>query len=260
LGLRDLLVGAGRRRLGFAVAAAAYTWASRGETLVPTLAAQTGPPRFVPERPLTRPVYLSGLRPLHLCGTRLKGGHQGLSRRYRQREGEPLAWVWPPNPAVEAVVRLRNFRLGERLRRRCAASRGPARPARWGRPLAMAMAIVMAIAMATGQQPKRRCFVGSTRTNLRDGKSLRCPPSRRVPHKWSGRRPIRTWAALAAFPFRTRRTCLSSEGGHRRLCASSPQQGGRRRLCLVPKSKRRSEPTQKKSPAFAGLLYRTTDL
>ena len=39
-----------------------------------------------------RPVYLFGLRPLHLCGTRLEGGHQGLSRRYGQLEGEPLAW------------------------------------------------------------------------------------------------------------------------------------------------------------------------
>jgi hypothetical protein len=39
------------------------------------------------------------------------------------------------------------------------------------------------------QQPKRRCFVGSTRKNLRVRKSLRCPPSRRVPDKWSGRRP-----------------------------------------------------------------------
>jgi hypothetical protein len=37
---------------------------------------------FDKERPLTRPLYSSGLRPLHLCGTRLEGGHQGLSRRY----------------------------------------------------------------------------------------------------------------------------------------------------------------------------------
>ncbi|PTR32461.1 hypothetical protein C8J98_10514 [Luteibacter sp. OK325] len=33
---------------------------------------------------------------------------------------------------------------------------------------------------------------GSTHANLRARESLRCPPSRRVPHKWSGRRPIRT--------------------------------------------------------------------
>jgi hypothetical protein len=44
-------------------------------------------------RLLTQPVYLSGLRPLHLCGTRLEGGHQGLSRRYGQREGEQRGWA-----------------------------------------------------------------------------------------------------------------------------------------------------------------------
>ncbi|MGY3229128.1 hypothetical protein ACVWWJ_000612 [Luteibacter sp. HA06] len=30
---------------------------------------------------------------------------------------------------------------------------------------------------------------------------------------------IRTWAAVAAFPVRNAKGCLSSEGGHRRLCA-----------------------------------------
>jgi hypothetical protein len=48
-----------------------------------------------------------------------------------------------------------------------------------------------------------------------------CPPSRRVPHKWSGRRPIRT-GPRSGFPFRTRRTCLSSEGGHQGLPAKRP--------------------------------------
>ncbi len=85
----------------------------------------------------------------------------------------------------------------------------------------------LAMAMATSQQPKRRCVVGSTHTNLSDRKSLRCPPSRRVPHKWSGRRPISTWSAQRTFRYETRRTCLSSEGGHRRLCAatSAPAEG-----------------------------------
>src|SRR6187402_541891 len=77
------------RGLGFAVAL--YTWASRGETLASTLAAQTVL-RVREGRPLTRPMYLFGLRPLHLCGTRLEGGHQGLSRRYGSVEGEPLGW------------------------------------------------------------------------------------------------------------------------------------------------------------------------
>ena len=72
------------RGLGFAVAL--YTWASRGETLASTLAAQTVL-RVREGRPLTRPMYLFGLRPLHLCGTRLEGGHRRLSRTLR------FAWV-----------------------------------------------------------------------------------------------------------------------------------------------------------------------
>jgi hypothetical protein len=146
---------------------------------------------FEKERPLTRPMYLSGLRPLHLCGTRLEGGHQGLSRRYGQLEGEPLEWALPQKPALTAVVLVVSGSVGERLPRHCAA-------------LAQTIATIatgalgvgrLATAMTTSQQPKRRCFTGSTHTNLRDGKSLRCPPSRRVPHKWSGRRPISTRAA-----------------------------------------------------------------
>jgi hypothetical protein len=103
-------------------------------------------------------------------------------------------------------------------------------------------------AMGTSQQSKRRCFVGSTHTNLRDGESLRCPPSRRVPHKWSGRRPIRTWSAQRTFRYETRRTCLSSEGGHRRLCAATPEH---RRLCAATSTRRRlcASPSSA-SPAF----------
>jgi hypothetical protein len=40
---------------------------------------------------------------------------------------------------------------------------------------------------------------------------------------------ISTWAALAAFPFRTRRTCLSSEGGHQGLPRETPKCRERRR-------------------------------
>jgi hypothetical protein len=80
------------------------------------------------------------------------------------------------------------------------------------------------------QQPKRRCFVSSTLTNLRDGKSLRCPPSRRVPDKWSGRRPDGYMGRAAAFPVRNAKGCLSSEGGHRRLCALPATH---RRLCAA---------------------------
>jgi hypothetical protein len=102
------------------------------------------------------------------------------------------------------------------------------------------------LAMPTSQHPKRRCFVGSTHTNLRVRESLRCPPSRRVPHKWSGRRPIRTWSAQRTFRYETRRTCLSSEGGHRRLCAATST---RRRLCASPSS---ASPSFREEPKKAG--------
>jgi hypothetical protein len=41
-----------------------------------------------------RPMYLFGLRPLHLCGTRLEGGHRRLSRTLR------LAWVEPKRGSI----------------------------------------------------------------------------------------------------------------------------------------------------------------
>ena len=113
---------------------------------------------FEKERPLTRPMYLFGLRPLHLCGTRLEGGHQGLSRRYGQLEGEPLEWALPQKPALTAVVLVVSGSVGERLPRHCAA-------------LAQTIATIatgalgvgrLATAMTTSQQPKRRCFTGST--------------------------------------------------------------------------------------------------
>ena len=109
---------------GSACAIALYTWASRGETLASTLAAQTGPPRSI-RKAAARPMYLFGLRPLHLCGTRLEGGHQGLSRRYGQLEGEPLAWCrrrrrpLPEHPAMRKrwLARGGGYLVAEHLRR-----------------------------------------------------------------------------------------------------------------------------------------------
>ena len=49
-------------------------------------------------------VYLYGLRPLHLCGTRLEGGHQGLSRRYGGVEGEPVAWPFPEHQRETVAI------------------------------------------------------------------------------------------------------------------------------------------------------------
>src|SRR6187402_2379174 len=67
------------------------------EPSVPTLAAQTVL-RVRKGRPLTRPMYLFGLRPLHLCGTRLEGGHRRLSRTLR------FAWVGPKRAAASTTV------------------------------------------------------------------------------------------------------------------------------------------------------------
>ncbi len=202
------------RGLGFAVAS--YTWASRGETLVPTLAAQTRPPRSVPERPLRGRVLIwptaaplvrnspRGWAPRSL--TTIRSAGRSAVERGCCRRSRPLRGTCRHVISGAASVFLAT-----------ALPRG--RPRRAG---------VDRLAMATSQQPARRCFVGSTCTNLRDRKSLRCPPSRRVPHKWSGRRPIRTWSAQRTFRYETRRTCLSSEGGHRRLCASPLTQAAAR--------------------------------
>jgi hypothetical protein len=67
-------------------------------------------------------------------------------------------------------------------------------------------------------------------TNLRNGERLRCPPSRRVPDKWSGRRPNKYMSRGSGLPVRNAKGCLSSEGGHRRLCAATSRH---RRLCAV---------------------------
>ncbi|MGY3229187.1 hypothetical protein ACVWWJ_000671 [Luteibacter sp. HA06] len=67
-------------------------------------------------------------------------------------------------------------------------------------------------------------------TNLRVQESLRCPPSRRVPDKWSGRRPNKYMSRGSGLPVRNAEGCLSSEGGHRRLCALPSRH---RRLCAV---------------------------
>ncbi|PTR35529.1 hypothetical protein C8J98_101795 [Luteibacter sp. OK325] len=97
---------------------------------------------------------------------------------------------------------------------------------------------------------------GSTHANLRARESLRCPPSRRVPHKWSGRRPDRYTGRAAAFPVRNAEDCLSSEGGHRRLCAAtSPNaedclssEGGHRRLCTPTSTPEATSPELRDEP------------
>jgi hypothetical protein len=97
--------------------------------------------------------------------------------------GKMSRWVvWLPKPVVTAVVSAHTSRFAEHLPRRCAASRRRSRLARWSR--------------AFGHSGKPAAEAALLRrldlTSLRVRKSLRCPPSRRVPDKWSGRRPIDT--------------------------------------------------------------------
>ncbi len=222
------------RGLGFAVAS--YTWASRGETLVSTLAAQTRPPRskgkaahaaHVLNWPTAAPLVRNsprGWTPRSLTTIRFSGRRAVGRGGRRSRLSRQSRW-YDHSGSGSAFLATAPPRADDRDRRDA----------------------VDRSAMPTSQQPKQRCF-GSTHTNLRDGKSLRCPPSRRVPHKWSGRRPIRTWSAQRTFRYETRRTCLSSEGGHRRLCAATP---AHRRLCAATSTRRRlcASPSSA-SPAF----------
>jgi hypothetical protein len=113
-------------------------------------------------------VYLFGLRPLHLCGTRLEGGHQGLSRRYGQLDGEPSGWMWPPKWAVAAVVLVRPFRLVSAFLA-AALPRADDRDRR-------ARVDRLAMAMATSQQPKQRRFVGSTARTSAMGRAFGAHP------------------------------------------------------------------------------------
>jgi hypothetical protein len=100
--------------------------------------------------------------------------------------------------------------------------------------------------------------VGSTHANLRVRESLRCPPSRRVPHKWSGRRPDRYMGREAAF--RSERGGLSEQRGWapkallRDVCAPegsaplSPRPP--RREPLITGTREASEATPSASPEF----------
>jgi hypothetical protein len=172
------------------------------------------PPRFVGKGRFAAHVSI-GLRPLHLCGTRLEGGHQGLSRRYGQLEGEPLGWVWPPKPAVTVGVLVRTFRLSERVPRCYGASRGRSRPAR----------LVDCSATVTATASSRSGVASSARPTRTSGFGRVFGAHPRGEFRTSGAAvgQIRAWAAIAAFPLRNAEDCLSSEGGHRRVCAPPPK-------------------------------------
>src|SRR6187402_574970 len=126
---------------------------------------------------------LFGLRPLHLCGTRLEGGHQGLSLRYGWVRGEPQ------RGAGVGVGRSRNTR----------AMRKPLLVAGCRIPSSRLRLRLRLRACVPADDAAAR--LSSAHANLRVRESLRCPPSRRVPHKWSGRRPNKNTGRAAAFLF-----------------------------------------------------------
>jgi hypothetical protein len=149
---------------------------------------------------------LIGLRPLHLCGTRLEGGHRRLSRTLR------FAWVEPKRVAASSAgtqarrhagtpAKARGnvigtgtshrFRMGQEFRERP----GPTTAPRDGSPFT---------------RPYRR-------------ERPWCPPSRRVPHKWSGRRPDRYMGRVSGLSLSSAEDCLSSEGGHQGLPRETPK-------------------------------------
>jgi len=150
-----------------------------------------------------------GLRPLHLSGTRLEGGHQGLSRRYGGVDGEPL------RGDAAAFCRCRNTRA-TRKQSPVPACRTPP------------------CAGAASWRGCARCCV-----HWLDSREPQGPEESSVPTleassaQVSGRRPYKTWAAKAAF--RSERGGLSEQRGwapkalrrdaqaHRRLRAATPK-------------------------------------
>ena len=142
------------RGLGFAVAF--YTWASRGETLVSTLAAQTGPPRSTRKGRSRGPC-------IHLAYGRSTCAELASRVDTKVSHDDTVSWT-------------------ESRWRGCGRPSGPLRrscrhviPGSVGAVVAAALPreddrdrragvdhFAMAMAMATSQPPKRRCFVGST--------------------------------------------------------------------------------------------------
>ena len=142
---------------------------------MPTLAAQTVL-RVSYRKGRCAAHVLIGLRPLHLCGTRLEGGHRRLSRTLR------LAWVEPKRATASSAG------TPSQERGRCSATgfQEPL-PHRPGVPR-MAEADDGTTPRLSFTQPYRR-------------ERPWCPPSRRVPHKWSGRRPNKYMGRVSGLSF-----------------------------------------------------------
>jgi len=172
---------------------------------VPTLAAQTvlrvrqGKAADAARVPI-------GLRPLHLCGTRLEAGHQGLSRRYGGVEGEPVRGV----VAAPALPEHRGEASGCQHRL----------PNTFLAPVPHA-GVAADDAAALWLDPREPQGPEESSVPTLEASSAQV----------SGRRPYKTWAASAAF--RSERGGLSEQRGwapkalcrdaqaHRRLCAET---------------------------------------
>jgi hypothetical protein len=128
---------------------------------------------------------LIGLRPLHLCGTSLEGGHRRLFRTLRFVRVEPTKQrrfgcrlvaiaIASPYAQPRCAGRDRPRESGQRCR-----TRSPNRYVCITTTAVMAGSVDIPPDGSPSTQPYRR-------------ERPWCPPSRRVPHKWSGRRPIST--------------------------------------------------------------------
>jgi hypothetical protein len=181
---------------------------------------------FEKERPLTRPMYLSGLRPLHLCGTRLEGGHQGLSRRYGWVEGEPLRGV---------VVAPGHCRSPGSMWRRWLAP-GCRTPS-------------SRLCLRAGRRCCRALWLGPREPQGSGESSV--PTLEASSAQVSGRRPHKTWAAQRSSE-PSAEDCLSSEGGHRTLCAATSRSAP---LRPRPQRRPRNSAMNQKKPAFRRVSY-----
>ena len=130
-------------------------------------------------------MYPFGLRPLHLCGTRLEGGHRRLSRTLR--------FAWPSQRAAASSARRHAGTHVSTPASRHASARARAgagaRKVFGNRFTSSSFRIALVFDSGRGRQ--RHHANGSPSTPPYRRERPWCPPSRRVPHKWSGRRPNR---------------------------------------------------------------------
>ena len=187
---------------------------------MPTLAAQTVLRARI-GRPLTRPMYLFGLRPL-TCAE--------LASRVDTKASHDDTVKWKesrcvvPSSAVAAAG----------IRVHAEAVAGTRLPNPFLSPVPHA-GIAADDAAALWLDPREPQGPGESSVPTLEASSAQV----------SGRRPYKTWAAeRPSNP--SAEDCLSSEGGHRRLCASTspPTEGSAPRHPSPP----RREPTRQASP------------